>query len=75
MKYKRYIWFPLVLLAYFLFMTFKYGVDLLRSGHEATFWVTCLSEVVVLILLSLSLRRRDRLRRERDEDIRRNNPR
>lgn len=63
MRTKRYIWLPLLLFAYFIFMTLKFGLDLLHQGKTLTFVLTCTAEIVVLILLSLSLRRRDRTRR------------
>lgn len=63
---KKYIWLPLLLFAYFIFMTLKFGLDLLKQGRIMTFVLTCVAEIVVLILLSLSLRRRQRLREARN---------
>lgn len=62
MRKKRYIWLPMLLFAYFVFMTLKFGLDLLHQGKTLTFILTCSAEIVVLILLSLSLRHRDRNR-------------
>ncbi len=68
-KYK-FIWLPLLLGAYFLFMTFYFGIDLLKAGETLRFWATVAAEVVVLIALAFFLRRRDRLRKEREDDMR-----
>lgn len=68
-KYK-FIWLPLLLGAYFLFMTFYFGIDLLKAGQTLRFWATIAAEVVVLIALAFFLRRRDRLRKEREDDMR-----
>ena len=68
-KYK-FIWLPLLLGAYFLFMTFYFGFDLLKAGETLRFWATVAAEVVVLIALAFFLRRRDRLRKEREDDMR-----
>ncbi|MDO4335794.1 MAG: hypothetical protein Q4C37_08205 [Bacteroidales bacterium] len=68
-KYK-FIWLPLLLGAYFLFMTFYFGIDLLKAGETLRFWATIAAEVVVLIALAFFLRRRDRLRKEREDDMR-----
>ncbi len=64
MRNKRYIWLPLILFGYFIFMTLKFGLNLLHQGHTWTFILTCAAEIAVLILLSFSLRRRDRFRAE-----------
>lgn len=68
-KYK-FIWLPLMLGSYFLFMTFYFGIDLLKAGETLRFWATIAAEVVVLIALAFFLRRRDRLRKEREDDMR-----
>ncbi|MDE7160667.1 MAG: hypothetical protein K2O24_07500 [Muribaculaceae bacterium] len=67
MRNKRYIWLPLVLFAYFLFMTFRFGIGMIHQGRILAFTLTCIAEVAVLVLLSISLRRRDRLRERRDD--------
>lgn len=67
-KYK-YIWLPTLLFLYFLFMTFYFGLDLLRSGETTRFWATVGAELLVIIALVFFLKRRDRLRKEREEDI------
>ncbi len=67
-KYK-YIWLPTLLAAYFLFMTFYFGMDLLRKGESTRFWLTVGSEIVVLVALAFFLKKRDKLRMEREKDI------
>lgn len=67
-KYK-YIWLPSLLAAYFLFMTFYFGLDMLRSGETVRFWSIVGIEVVVLAALVFFLKKRERLRSERERDI------
>lgn len=70
-KYK-YIWLPSLLGVYFLFMTFYFGTDLLRTGQQLRFWLTVGAEMAVLIALVFFLRKRERLRSERENDMARN---
>lgn len=70
-KYK-YIWLPSLLGVYFLFMTFYFGTDLLRTGQQLRFWLTVAAEMAVLIALVFFLRKRERLRSERENDLARN---
>lgn len=70
-KYK-YIWLPTLLGVYFLFMTFYFGIDLLRSGEPLRFWLTVGAELVVLIALVFFLKKRERLRVERENDMNQN---
>lgn len=67
-KYK-YIWLPALLLIYFIFMTFYFGIDLLKAGEQLRFWATVGAELAVLIALAFFLKRRERLRKEREDDI------
>ena len=67
-KYK-YIWLPTLLAVYFLFMTFYFGMDLLRQGESTRFWLTVGSEIIVLIALAFFLKRREKLRTERERDM------
>lgn len=71
MRKYRYIWLPALLGAYFLFMTFHFGIDLLRSGESVRFWGTVVAELVILVALAFFLKKRERLRREREEDMNR----
>ncbi|MDE5585737.1 MAG: hypothetical protein K2I92_05255 [Muribaculaceae bacterium] len=68
-KYK-YIWLPALLAIYFLFMTFYFGTDLLRTGETTRFWITVVAELTVLAALAFFLKRRERLRMEREKDMR-----
>lgn len=72
MRKYRYIWLPAVIAIYFLFMTFYFGLDLLRAGASTQFWSTVAAEIVILTALVFFLKRREKLRREREEDMRRN---
>lgn len=67
-KYK-YIWLPALIGVYFIFMTFYFGMDLLRSGEQLRFWATVGAELLVLIALVFFLKKRERLRMEREKDI------
>lgn len=62
---KRHIIVPILLAAYALFMTFHFGLDLLKDGHHFRFYATVVAEIIVIILTFFALRRRDRLRDQR----------
>ncbi|MDE7346969.1 MAG: hypothetical protein K2N48_09575 [Muribaculaceae bacterium] len=67
-KYK-YIWLPILLAVYFLFMTFYFGMDLLRKGEDIRFWLTVSAEIAVLTALAFFLKKREKLRMEREKDM------
>lgn len=67
-KYK-YIWLPILLSVYFLFMTFYFGMDLLRQGETMRFWLTVGAELAVLVALVFFLKKREKLRTEREKDM------
>ncbi|MDE7410159.1 MAG: hypothetical protein K2N09_09080 [Muribaculaceae bacterium] len=67
-KYK-YIWLPVLLSVYFLFMTFYFGMDLLRQGETMRFWLTVGAELAVLVALVFFLKKREKLRTEREKDM------
>ncbi len=67
-KYK-YIWLPTLLFIYFLFMTFHFGLDLLRAGENMRFWATVGAETIVIVALIFFLKKKERLRKEREDDI------
>lgn len=67
-KYK-YIWLPALLAVYFLFMTFYFGMDLLRQGNTMRFWLTVGAELAVLTALVFFLKKREKLRAEREKDM------
>lgn len=69
MRKYRYIWLPALLAVYFIFMTFFYGIDLLRSGAQTQFWSTVAAELVILVALVFFLKKREKLRQEREEDM------
>lgn len=66
---KKHIWLPIVLAIYFLFMTFKFGIHLLDNGEALKFWITVVSEAVVLIALHFVLKRRQQYRDSRKADM------
>lgn len=55
---------------YFLFMTFYFGLDLLKAGEQMRFWLTAGAEVLILIALAFFLKKREKLRQERENDLR-----
>lgn len=66
---KKYIIVPAVLAVYFLFMTFYFGTQLLREGEVLRFWLTVVSEVIVLIALYFVMKKRQKYREEREKDL------
>lgn len=67
MKIKKYQFVTTLLALYALFMTFFFGLDLLREGQVARFWITLSCEITVIILAFFALRRRDQLREQRNK--------
>lgn len=72
MRKYQYIWLPALLAVYFIFMTFTFGTDLLRSGQEMRFWGTVAAELIVLCALAYFLKRKGHLRARRERDLRDN---
>ncbi len=64
MKLKKYKLITFLLVVYALFMTFYFGVDLLKSGHATRFWLTVAGEALCIVLTFFALRRRDRYRQQ-----------
>lgn len=64
MKLQRHIVVTVLLSVYALFMTFYFGIDLLKSGHEFRFYATLTAEVVLIVLTFFALRKRDRLKNQ-----------
>lgn len=62
---KRYQVIIALLVCYALFMTFYFGLDLLKTGQELRFYITLGVETVVLILAFFFLRKRDQQRQDR----------
>ncbi len=64
MKLQKYKLITFLLVVYALFMTFYFGVDLLKSGHATRFWLTVAGEALCIVLTFFALRRRDRYRQQ-----------
>ena len=62
MRIKKYQFITCLIAIYALFMTLFFGLDLLREGHTVRFWVTLLTETIVIILAFFALRKRDEYR-------------
>ena len=69
MKVQKYQVVTFMLVAYGLFMTLFFGLDLLKSGQALRFWLTLGAEIIVVTLAFFALRKRDRLRKERKKDL------
>ncbi len=63
---KRHIVVTVLLTIYALFMTFYFGLDLLKSGHAFRFYATLIAEIMIITLTFFALRRRDRFREKRN---------
>lgn len=70
MKLKRYHIIFFLLVIYSLFMLLYFGLDLLKEGQSARFWITLGVDLLVLIGAFFALRRRDRLREQKKKDPR-----
>lgn len=66
---KKYQFVTLLLAAYALFMTFYFGIDLLREGQTVRFWLTLISEISVIILAYFALKKRDMYRAQRKKEM------
>ena len=65
---KKYQIITCLLAVYALFMTLYFGVDLLKEGQTLRFWITLVTETIVIILAYFALRKRDQLRAQRKEN-------
>ena len=63
---KRHIVVTVLLTIYALFMTFYFGLDLLKAGHAFRFYATLIAEIVIITLTFFALRRRERFREKRN---------
>lgn len=70
MKLKKYQILTFIIAAYALFMTLYFGLDLLKEGKAIRFWVTLLSETLVIILAYFALKKRDYYREQRKQEMR-----
>lgn len=68
MRFKKYQFVTLLLLAYALFMTFYFGIDLIHNGQAVRFWITAGAEIIVIILAYFALKRRDLYREQRKKE-------
>lgn len=77
MKLQRHVIITVLLVIYALFMTFYFGLDLLKAGQHTRFYITVAAEAIVIVLTFFALRRRGRLRdqRRQSENFNRNNTR
>lgn len=69
MKIKKYQVVTCLLSLYALFMTFYFGLDLLKEGHTFRFWLTLSVETVVIIAAYFALKKRDEYRSRRKEEV------
>lgn len=65
MKIKKYQIITCLIALYAVFMTFYFGLDLLKDGQTLRFWLTFIAETVVIVLAYFALKKRDRYREER----------
>lgn len=65
MKLQRHTVVTALLTVYALFMTFYFGLDLLRQGQETRFFSTVAAEALLIVLTWFFLRRRDQMRNNR----------
>lgn len=70
MKIKKYQLLTFLISSYAIFMTLFFGVDLLKEGKVARFWITLGFEMIVIILAYFALKKRDEYRENRKKDMR-----
>lgn len=58
-----------LLIIYAFFMTFYFGLDLLKEGQSFRFWITLGSELLVITLAYFALRKRDQYREQRKREM------
>ena len=66
---KRYQIIICLLALYALFMTFYFGLGLLKEGQALRFWITLIAETAVITLAFFALRKRDSYRAQRKRDM------
>lgn len=69
MKLKKYQLLTILIAVYALFMTLYFGLDLLKEGQSLRFWVTLISETVVIVLAYFALKKRDLYRAQRKKEL------
>ncbi len=56
---RKYVWLPLLLAIYFVFMAIYFGRDLIVAGKLPTFLLIASGEIVILVLLVIFLKKRE----------------
>lgn len=69
MKVKKYQMLTFLIAAYAIFMTFYFGLNLLKEGQSLRFWVTLIAETIVIVLAYFALKKRDTYRNERKREL------
>lgn len=69
MKLKKYQILTIVIALYAIFMTFFFGLDLLKEGQSIRFWVTLILETIVIFLTYFALKKKDFYRQQRKKDM------
>lgn len=68
LKIKKYQFITCLIAIYALFMTFYFGLDLLKEGHSFRFWTTLIFEGIVIVLAYFALKKRDSLKEKRNQN-------
>ena len=66
---KKHQFITCLLALYALFMTFYFGLDLLKEGHSLRFWITLVVETGVIVLAYFALKKRDYYREQRKKEM------
>ena len=69
MKLKKHQIITTLLALYALFMTFYFGIDLLKTGQSLRFWLTFSGELIVIVLAFFALKKRDYYREEHKREV------
>lgn len=67
---KKYQIITCLLALYAIFMTFYFGLDLLKEGQNLRFWITLIAEITVITLAYFALKKRDYYRDQRKKEMR-----
>ena len=68
MKIQKHQAITILLGLYALFMTFYFGIDLLKEGQTIRFWATFIIEIAVITLAYFALRKRDQYKIQRKRE-------
>lgn len=58
-----------LLAVYALFMTFYFGLNLLKEGQALRFWITLIVEICVIILAYFALKKKDFYREQKKKEM------